>query len=208
MPDALKLGFGAFTAPAKGVLIVFCDDKVKFGPATTKAMGPAAAQVARAAKAAGFTGKKDAALELIAPEGLKVDRLVVIGAGKADRPETPGFPEVRRARHGQGSRPRQRRRDLRRTARRRHDRGPGRRAGAGGAPARLRLRPLQDQAQGGGQAARPTAASPSPCAMPPPPAAPSPRSTPSPAASSSRATWSTSRPTSFTRPNSPAAPPR
>ena len=84
MPDALKLGFGAFTAPAKGVLIVFCDDKVKFGPATTKAIGPAGAQVARAAKAAGFTGKKDASLELIAPEGLKVDRLVVIGAGKTD----------------------------------------------------------------------------------------------------------------------------
>ena len=41
MPDALKLGFGAFTAPAKGVLIVFCDDKLKFGPATTKAIGPA-----------------------------------------------------------------------------------------------------------------------------------------------------------------------
>ncbi len=86
MPDALKLGFGAYTAPNKGVLIVFCDDKPKFGPATTKALGAAGSQVVRAAKAAGFTGKSGATLELIAPEGLKVDRLVLIGAGKtADR---------------------------------------------------------------------------------------------------------------------------
>ena len=32
MPDALKLGFGPFAAPAKGVFIVFCDDALKFGP--------------------------------------------------------------------------------------------------------------------------------------------------------------------------------
>jgi len=84
MPDILKLklGFGAYAAPAKGVLIVFCDEKLKFGHETIRVLGDARPQVARAAKAAGFTGKKDASLELIAPEGLKVDRLVVIGAGK------------------------------------------------------------------------------------------------------------------------------
>ncbi len=83
MSDACKLGFGAYTAPDKGILIVFCDDKLKFGPATAKALGATGPQVARAAKAAGFSGKKGAALELIAPEGLKVDRLIVIGADKA-----------------------------------------------------------------------------------------------------------------------------
>jgi leucyl aminopeptidase len=83
MPDALKLGFGAYSAPTKGVLVVFCDNKLKFGPASTRMLGAAAARVARAAKAAGFTGKKDTSLELIAPEGLKVDRLVVLGAGPA-----------------------------------------------------------------------------------------------------------------------------
>jgi leucyl aminopeptidase len=82
MPDALKLGFGPFSAPARGVLVVFCDDGLKFGPATRKALGPAAAQIGRAAKAEGFTGKKGAALELAVPEGLKADRLVVVGAGK------------------------------------------------------------------------------------------------------------------------------
>src|SRR5476651_2565111 len=89
MTDALKLGFGPFTAPAKlaatGVLIVFCDDGLKFGPATTKALGAlgsANGLVARAAKAERFTGKSGSALELSVPEGLKVARLVVIGAGK------------------------------------------------------------------------------------------------------------------------------
>ena len=82
MSDALKLGFGPFVAPSKGVLIVFCDDGLKFGPATAKAIAPAAGLVARAAKAERFTGKSGAALELVVPEGLKVSRLVVIGAGK------------------------------------------------------------------------------------------------------------------------------
>ncbi|MEJ2624503.1 MAG: leucyl aminopeptidase [Pseudolabrys sp.] len=83
MTDAFKLGFGAFSAPTKGVLVVFCDNKLKFGPASTRMLGSAMAQVARAAKVAGFSGKKDTSLELIAPEGLKVDRLVVLGAGPA-----------------------------------------------------------------------------------------------------------------------------
>src|SRR5471032_326026 len=86
MTDALKLGFALFSAPAKvgaaGVLIVFCDDGLKFGPATTKALGSAAGLVARAAKAERFAGKSGKSLELAVPEGLKVARLVVIGAGK------------------------------------------------------------------------------------------------------------------------------
>ena len=86
MTDALKLGFGSFAASAKigpsGVLVVFCDDKLKFGLAISKALGRAADLVRRAAKAERFTGKKDTALELIVPEGLKLARLLVIGTGK------------------------------------------------------------------------------------------------------------------------------
>ncbi len=82
MTDALKLGFGPFAAPSKGVLIVFCDEGLKFGPATAKALGSAIDLVGRAAKAERFTGKSGSVLDLILPEGLNVDRLVVIGAGK------------------------------------------------------------------------------------------------------------------------------
>jgi len=62
--------------------VVFCDDGLKFGPATRKAIAPATGLVARAAKAERFTGKNGSALELVVPEGLKVARLVVIGVGK------------------------------------------------------------------------------------------------------------------------------
>jgi len=82
MADAFKLGFGPFAAPSKGVLVVFCDDALKFGPATAKALGSAADLVARAAKSERFTGKSGTALELILPEGLKAARLVVLGTGK------------------------------------------------------------------------------------------------------------------------------
>ena len=91
MTDALKLGFGNFAAPAKGVLVVFCDDGLKFGPATRKALGSAAELVARAAKAERFTGKKNATIELVVPEGLKVARLVVIGVGKTSELKPKDF---------------------------------------------------------------------------------------------------------------------
>ncbi|HEX5210545.1 MAG TPA: leucyl aminopeptidase [Pseudolabrys sp.] len=86
MSDTLKLGFAPFAAPARigpsGVLVVFCDDALRFGSATTKAIAPAAGLVTRAARAERFTGKSGSALELIVPDGLKVSRLVVIGVGK------------------------------------------------------------------------------------------------------------------------------
>jgi leucyl aminopeptidase len=63
-------------------MVVFCDDGLKFGSATTKALGSATGLVARAAKAERFTGKIGSALDLIMPEGLKASRLAVIGVGK------------------------------------------------------------------------------------------------------------------------------
>jgi leucyl aminopeptidase len=83
MADAPKLGFGPLTAPRGGILVVFCDDGLEFGPATAKILGSATGLVARAAKAERFTGKNGKSLDLIMPEGLKVDRLTVIGVGKA-----------------------------------------------------------------------------------------------------------------------------
>ncbi|HEY8336436.1 MAG TPA: leucyl aminopeptidase [Tardiphaga sp.] len=83
MPDAVKVGFVPFSAAARGVLVVFCDDSLKFGAATVKALGDAAATVKRAAAASQFKGKSAATLDILAPEGLKAARLIVIGTGKA-----------------------------------------------------------------------------------------------------------------------------
>ena len=91
MPDALTLGFSSLATPPKGVLVVFCDDGLKFGSASRKALAPAGDLVARAAKAERFTGKNGSALELIVPEGLKLPRLIVIGIGKPDELKPKDF---------------------------------------------------------------------------------------------------------------------
>src|ERR1041385_5862313 len=84
MADSRKLGFGPIAAPAGGVLVVFADDGVKLGPKTKKMLGSAADLVARAAKTERFTGKSGSALDIVAPEGLKATRLIVVGSGKPD----------------------------------------------------------------------------------------------------------------------------
>jgi leucyl aminopeptidase len=83
MSDAIKVGFVPLSAPARGILVVFCDDALKVGLATAKALGGTTELVKRAASAGAFKGKTGAALDILAPEGLKVGRLIVIGAGKA-----------------------------------------------------------------------------------------------------------------------------
>ncbi|MCW5605075.1 MAG: hypothetical protein KIT18_11075, partial [Burkholderiales bacterium] len=84
MANAPKIAFTS-VAPGKatGTLVVFCDDGVKFGASAEQMLRPAAGLLARAAKAERFNGKAGTALELLVPDGLKADRLVVIGAGKA-----------------------------------------------------------------------------------------------------------------------------
>ena len=83
MSDAVKVGFVAFSAAARGVLVVFCDDGLKVGDATKKALGKASETVKRAAAANQFKGKSGSTLDIPAPDGLKADRLIVVGVGKA-----------------------------------------------------------------------------------------------------------------------------
>ncbi|HEY5131619.1 MAG TPA: M17 family peptidase N-terminal domain-containing protein, partial [Bradyrhizobium sp.] len=82
MPDAVKVGFVPFSTAPRGILVIFCDDTLKFGAATRKALGAAANLVARAAATNQFKGKSGSTLDILAPEGLKASRLLVVGAGK------------------------------------------------------------------------------------------------------------------------------
>jgi leucyl aminopeptidase len=82
MSDAVKVGFVAFSAASRGVLVVFCDDALKFGEATRKALGTAANTVKRAAAANQFKGKSGSTLDIPAPDGIKAERLIVVGVGK------------------------------------------------------------------------------------------------------------------------------
>src|ERR1700723_2536358 len=82
MSDAVKVGFVPFSTAPRGILVVFCDDTLKFGAATRKALGAAANLVGRVADTNRFKGKSGSTLDILAPQGLKVSRLIVVGVGK------------------------------------------------------------------------------------------------------------------------------
>jgi leucyl aminopeptidase len=81
MPDSFKFNFTPF-GQLHGVLVVFCGENLKFGPASQKALSPIGDLVRRAAAADRFTGKNGSTLDIVAPSGLNLPRLVVVGTGK------------------------------------------------------------------------------------------------------------------------------
>lgn len=83
MSEAIKLGFAPLVLPRQGVLVVYAAEGLKLGAATRKLLGGAENTAMRAARADGFTGKSGSALEIVAPPGLKVSRLIIVGVGKA-----------------------------------------------------------------------------------------------------------------------------
>src|ERR1051325_10854726 len=91
MPDAVKVGFVPFSTVSRGVVVAFCDDNLKFGPATTRALGAAADMIRRTAAANQFKGKSASTLDFLAPEGVKATRLLVIGTGKASELKNHDF---------------------------------------------------------------------------------------------------------------------
>ncbi len=82
MSIAPKIEFLPLTATPAGVLILFCDDQLKFGPAARAILEPTGDLTERAAAAAQFKGKNASILEIVAPAGLACPRLVVVGLGK------------------------------------------------------------------------------------------------------------------------------
>ena len=83
MPDVRKLEFAPFSAPPKGVLVVFCEEGLKLGRVTAKALFGSGDLLKRAAAADRFTGKSESSLDIVAPAGLgPVSRLIVLGVGK------------------------------------------------------------------------------------------------------------------------------
>jgi leucyl aminopeptidase len=86
MVSRLRIGFASIAAPTGGPLVVFAGDGLRMGAATQALLKPTGDLVARAASADGFKGKSGAALDIVAPAGLKASRLVVVGAGKGSEP--------------------------------------------------------------------------------------------------------------------------
>jgi leucyl aminopeptidase len=91
MSDAVKVGFVPFSTAPRGILVVFSDEALKFGPATRKALGTAASLVKRAAATSQFKGKSGSTLDILAPEGIRIQSLIVIGNGKASELKEKDF---------------------------------------------------------------------------------------------------------------------
>jgi leucyl aminopeptidase len=81
MAAALKFVFSSF-AVRRDVLFLFCAENMKFGPASRRIVSRLGGRLRGAAAADHFTGKSGSSLDVIAPAGLDVPRLVVIGTGK------------------------------------------------------------------------------------------------------------------------------
>jgi leucyl aminopeptidase len=91
MPEAIKVGFVPFSAAPRGILVVFCDDALRLGATTSEALGEAADLVKRAAATGRFKGKNGAILDILEPNGIKIQRLVVVGTGKASELKARDF---------------------------------------------------------------------------------------------------------------------
>ena len=93
---ALKLEFAPpSSTPPKGVLIVFCDEALKFGPAARRVLAETPDDlVPRAAAAERFKGKSGSTLDIVAPAGLEAARLVVIGVGKVRNLKARDFAKL------------------------------------------------------------------------------------------------------------------
>src|SRR5690349_10815316 len=82
MADSFKIDFQPHGKVESGDLIVFVGDNLKPAPAVAKQIGSKAVDlIARAAAAESFKGKAKSAMTIVVPNGLAVDRLIVIGLG-------------------------------------------------------------------------------------------------------------------------------
>ncbi|MEJ8475348.1 leucyl aminopeptidase [Roseibium algae] len=87
MSKLTKVSFVKSGAPSGGVAILLAGEDLSFGPAATDLLAGLAGGFDRAASVAGFKGSKSTTLDLIAPAGIGLDRIIVFGLGKVDELE-------------------------------------------------------------------------------------------------------------------------
>lgn len=82
MADSFKIDFQPHGKVESGDLIVFVGDNLKPTPAVAKQIGSKAVDlIAKAAAAENFKGKAKSSMSIVVPNGLTVDRLIVVGVG-------------------------------------------------------------------------------------------------------------------------------
>ena len=80
--DQTALSFASKTAPADGVVVVFAEEGPKLTPTAQDLDKKSKGLLSRAAEITGFKGKKEQTVDLLAPQGLKFARLVLVGLDK------------------------------------------------------------------------------------------------------------------------------
>src|SRR6202008_138921 len=79
----MQLSFAAPQPVAAGAWVVGAVEGPQLLPAAQKADKASGGAISRALKVSRFKGKAGQALEVLAPDGLKASRIVVVGLGKA-----------------------------------------------------------------------------------------------------------------------------
>jgi leucyl aminopeptidase len=82
MAQSPKISFADLKLPTAGIIVVLTDDDLGLGAAAKAALRPSGDLFDRVARAEKFKGKQGKALDLVAPAGLKFDRLLVFGLGR------------------------------------------------------------------------------------------------------------------------------
>jgi leucyl aminopeptidase len=82
MSGTPKITFSEPKPLSGGTFVILADENLHSGRLTRRVLEPSKDLVSRAARTEGFKGRKGKALDLVAPAGLKADRLIVLGLGK------------------------------------------------------------------------------------------------------------------------------
>ena len=90
MAQELIIKTSPFPVGKAGALILFAADKLEFGPQAKKIISGSDLDFAKLAKAAEFAGRAGTAMQVLMPQGVAADRLVVIGTGK--KPDAKAKP--------------------------------------------------------------------------------------------------------------------
>ncbi len=89
MPSRIEIKTAALTPKATGTLVIYAAEDAGPAGAAATAWQATGLDFATVAAAAGFKGKQGTAFEILTPQGLSADRLLVLGSGKAGEGTSP-----------------------------------------------------------------------------------------------------------------------
>ena len=84
MAERPEISFVKLAAPASGTAVLLTDPSLKLGSLGSRLSADLPKTFARAAAAAKFEGKAMKSLQLLAPGGVDLDRIIFVGLGEPE----------------------------------------------------------------------------------------------------------------------------